>query len=528
MAAVDWSIVFLYGVAMLALSAWLGRSLAAEDDYFVAGRRLPWWATGLSTMATQTSAISFISVPAFVALADGGGLVWLQYELALPLAMIAVSLLLLPYFRHLELVTVYEYLERRFGPSVRLLASGVFLVSRGLATGVALYASALVLSVLLDIPIAWTIIAMGLFTLAYDVLGGIRAVVWSDVIQLLILVGGLVLATSIALEEVGGLAGVLAATDPARLAAIRPGWGFDGTPMPFWGFFVGGFFLYVAYYGTDQSQAQRELSSRGVDHTRRSLALNGFLRFPLTLAYALMGLAMGAVLARSPELAALVPADQPDALLPAFVREHFPVGVRGLLVAALLSAAMSSLDSALNSLSATTLRDFVERRGKLPDRVALRWGRLTTVAWGVAATAFAFVVEHLEGTVLETINRIGSAFYGPILAAFLVGVLSSRGSARGIVTGILAGVATNLLLWATVPDLFWMWWNATGLAVAVAVGLLLPGPRTADQARLTLGGSGFRRAEGRWRTIHTALLAYFVVLLAALLALTRYAERLAG
>ena len=524
----DWIVVALYALGMLGLSAWLGRTMAGEDDYFVGGRRLPWWATGMSTMATQTSAISFISVPAFVALAPNGGLVWLQYELAVPLAMIATSLLLLPFFRDLELITVYEYLERRFGPGIRRLCSAVFLLSRGLATGVALYASALVLTVLLDVPLWLAIVAMGLFTLTYDVLGGIRAVIWSDVIQLAVLAIGVIAATLVALAEVGGVAAAASALDPDRLVALRPGLGYGDEPMPFWGFFVGGFFLYVAYYGTDQSQAQRELSSAGVEQTQRSLVLNGFLRFPLTAAYALLGLAVGAVVVEAPEFAAMIPADRPDAMIPAFVETYLPVGLRGLLVAALLAAAMSSLDSALNSLSATTLRDFVEPWRPLSQQASLRWGRLATVGWGLAATGFAFAVESMPGTVLESINRIGSAFYGPILAAFLVGVLSPRASGRGIFLGVLAGVGVNVVLWLAVPALFWMWWNLTGLLVAAACAYLIPGPVPSDAHRFTLAGSGFLQRHGGWKPMHTALLAWFVVLLAALFGLTSLGSSLNG
>ncbi|MEM9301404.1 MAG: sodium/solute symporter [Pseudomonadota bacterium] len=517
MHALDWILIAAYAAAMMALSAWLGRRQESEEDYYVAGRSLPWWATGLSTMATQTSAISFISVPAFVALAPNGGLVWLQYELAVPLAMVGVSLFLLPFLRGLELITVYEYLERRFGSSVRVLCAGVFLLSRGLATGVALYASALVLMVLLDAPLWLMIVAMGLFTLLYDLLGGIRAVVWSDVIQMAILGLGLVFAIAVAIGEVGGVGAVVAATDPDRLVALRPGLGYGDEPMPFWGFFIGGLFLYMAYYGTDQSQVQRELASRGPDHTRRSLALNGFARLPLTLAYALMGLAIGAVVATTPALAAAIPAGRPDAMVPTYILTHLPIGIRGLLVAALLSAAMSSLDSAFNALSATTMRDFIERNRPLERGHALRLSRLTTLAWGLFAIAFAFAVESLQGTVLETINRIGSAFYGPVLAAFLVGVLSPHASGRGVFIGVLAGVGTNVFLWLAVPELFWMWWNAIGLVVAGGVALLLFRRQEPAPPELLL------RGRQRWAPVYTLLVLYCGAMLGLLWALPRIA-----
>jgi SSS family solute:Na+ symporter len=174
---IDWLVVATYAAAMILLSAWLSRGQRNQVDYYVGGRDLPWWAVGLSTLATQTSAISFLSIPAFVALKPGGGLTWLQYELALPLAMIAVSMLLLPFLRALRVISVYEYLELRFGPSVRTLISAIFLVSRALGTGIGLYAIAIVLTVVLGQPLWVTILAMGLLTLVYDTIGGIRAVV---------------------------------------------------------------------------------------------------------------------------------------------------------------------------------------------------------------------------------------------------------------------------------------------------------------------------------------------------------------
>ncbi len=191
MTALDWTVIGVYIILMIGLSVFIGRRQSDQDDYFVGGRNLSWWSVGISTMATQTSAISFISIPAFVALKPGGGLTWLQYELAVPLAMIAVMVLLIPFFRRLELVSIYAYLEMRYGPSVRTTVGIVFLVSRSLMTGVGLYASAIVLSVCLGLSLEMTILIMGGVTIVYDTIGGITAVVYSDVIQTGILVFGI-------------------------------------------------------------------------------------------------------------------------------------------------------------------------------------------------------------------------------------------------------------------------------------------------------------------------------------------------
>jgi SSS family solute:Na+ symporter len=531
MNSLDWGVVSLYVVAMIAMSVYLGRGQRNQEDYYVGGRDMPWWAVGLSTMATQTSAISFISIPAYVALKPGGGLTWLQYELAVPLAMIAVTVLLLPFFRKLQLISVYEYLELRFGPSVRTLLSAVFLLSRALGTGVGLYASAIVLTAILGIPLWTTIVVMGIVTIIYDTIGGIKAVIYSDVIQTFVLLGGIFLCIGFAVADVGGVDKVLQALPEDRWRTLDMSTGLgDGSSAPFWGFLVGGFFLYMAYYGADQSQVQRELSASSVEDTRRSLYLNGFARFPLTVLYMILGLALGAVYVNSPQLQAEIPSSLLDFLVPVFILQYLPAGVRGILVAALLAAAMSSLDSALNSLSAATMRDFVEKRRKLTEKGILLWSKITTVLWGLVITGFAFVVGGIADTVIESINKIGSAFYGPILAAFLVGVLSERATTRGIFSGVLAGVGLNLGVWILYPDVFWMWWNLFGLLVAVAVTIgvsLFTPARPVEEVRpYTLFGSGFFKEERLWFHGHLVLVVYFFAMLGVLWLIDHYGAAL--
>lgn len=531
MSSLDWIVIGLYAAGMIGLSLFLGRGQTSQEDYYVGGRGMPWWAIGLSTMATQTSAISFISIPAFVALKPGGGLTWLQYEVAVPLAMIGVAMLLLPFFRHLGLISIYEYLEHRFDASVRYLLSGVFLISRALGTAVGLYASAIVLTVTLGLPLWATILAMGGITIVYDTIGGIKAVVYSDVIQSFILLAGIFLAIGYGLYHIGGIEVAVTSLSPERWRALDPTWGVgDGSSTPFWGFLVGGFFLYMSYYGADQSQVQRELSAASAADTRLSLYLNGFARFPLTLGYIIMGVVLGAFFTVSVDLQEQVPADRFDFLVPAFILQEIPAGARGLLIAALLAASMSSLDSALNSLSAATMRDFVERGRDLPERRILFLSKLTTVVWGVIITGFAFTVGGISDTVIESINKIGSAFYGPILAAFLVGVLSKRATAQGIFAGVLCGVAFNLGLWLFLPEVFWMWWNFTGLLVAVVVtagvsrvwGSVDP----AVVGKYTLAGSGFLRGERLWRPAYFLLVLYCVFLVSLLLFLNQAASNI--
>jgi len=522
MNSLDWLIIIAYLGAMIGLSIFLGKSQTNEEDYFVGGRKLSWWAVGLSTMATQTSAISFISIPAFVALKKGGGLTWLQYELAVPLAIIIVMAFLIPFFRKLELVSVYEYLEWRFGSSVRYLVSGVFLISRGLATGVGVYASAIVLAVCLGIPLWSTILIIGVVTVIYDTIGGITAVVYSDVIQMVILISGVIICIVYAAGIAGGLDDAWASFPAARRLAIDPATGLKdaGTSVPFWAFLVGGIFLYTSYYGTDQSQVQRELSAASTSDTKKSLLLNGLARFPLTVLYVLLGMVMLAVYQNSPQLIQRVPHNRPDYLVPQFILLYLPPGVRALIFASLLSAAMSSLDSALNSLSAATVHDFIARRLKNQDRLLLV-SKLTTVCWGTLITGFAFLVGNISETVIESINKIGSAFYGPILAAFIVGVLSKKASAGSITAGISAGVGFNLVLWLAAPGVYWMWWNMTGFLAAAGISYVVsrfdPVGPSRDISRFVHTGSDLLKQERRWWPAYGVLVLYFCLMMTLLL-----------
>ena len=507
--------VYLAGV--VGLSVFVGRGQTDEVDYYVGGRSLPWWAVGISTMATQTSVISFISIPAFVAIKEGGGLTWLQYELSVPLAMIMVMVVLLPFFRKLELISVYEYLEMRFSPRVRLLISGIFLLSRGFGTGVAVYGTALVLKVCTGLPIWAIILLVGVLTTVYDTIGGMKAVVWSDVVQMAVLFFGLLLCIYYAADMGGGFFTSLEQVPRERLHALDWSSGFTGDETSFWAFLLGGFFLYTSYYGADQSQTQRELSAPTMADTKRSLVFNGLARFPLTCLYLLLGLTLSAAFANSSMLQEAVAGGRPDDLVPTFVVEVIPMGIRAIIIAAMLAAAMSSLDSSLNSLSASTMRDFIHRdRPMSTDRVLLL-SKVTTLVWGAIMTGFAFLVGNIADTVIEAVNKIGSAFYGPILAAFVIGVLSRRATAVGVVLGVLAGVGLNVILWLFVPGVHFLWWNMLGFVATVFVSSIwtLGGARPSPEVieKYTISRAAMWREERPWIPTYLVLVAAFVVIL---------------
>jgi Na+/proline symporter len=266
---------------------------------------------------------------------------------------------------------------------------------------------------------------------------------------------------------------------------------------------IGGFFLYSSYYGCDQSQAQRWLSCESLQQARRTLLFNGLARFPLVLLYSVMGLILGALAVTNSRFMGMVSPEDPDLMVPTFIIHFLPVGLTGLLIVAILAAAMSSLDSALNSLSAATMRDLVVRNVKrsLTDKENLRYSKLLTLFWGIVCSLTAFSAGNISPTVIEAINLVGSLFYGPILATFGLAVLSRRTNALGANVGLLAGVVLNFGLWIFARDaVFWFWWNFTGAATTVVVGYglsVLVEPSVGIKKLLSLEQVGFRRKEIR-------------------------------
>lgn len=522
MSGLDWIVVGAYLAAMLGLAAVLARSQHDRRDYYLGGNRSGPLAIALSTMATQCSTNSILGAPAFVAFSVGGGLLWLQYELAVPLAMIVLMALLLPTFRSLRLISLYEFCERRFGITTRLVLSVIFQFVRAFATGVTVYGIGLVLTVCLDVDFTTAVLLLAVVTIAYDVLGGMRAVILSDVIQLAVLGCAIALAIALALDDLGGWRAMLDAVPAERLTALdlaHTGWG-DGETYAFWPMLFGGLFLYVSYYGCDQSQAQRLLASRSVADTNTALFYNGLLRFPLVLAYCVLGLCIAALASVDPEFVSRLPTREdgnPEYNLAVvqFVFERFPAGLVGLVMVGLFAAAMSSLDSVLNALSATTMEDVVRRfaRREFSARTEFALARALTFTWGVACVALAFVVGDIADSVLIAINKIGSLVNGPLLAVFGLGVLTRHVGERAVLSGLAAGIAADAACWLLREDISWLWWNVIGCVVTVVVALALSlpaGRRAGEETRAApFSDAGLAR---RWWPSYAVLLLWAVVI----------------
>ena len=464
----DYGVIALYAIAMLGIGFFV-KDCKTKTDFFQGGRSFGWLALLLSIMATQLSAISFISAPAFVGFKADGGLKWLTFEFAVPLAMIFVALVIVPPLYRSGVVSAYEFLEKRFGRSTRLLISGVFLVSRSAATGVSVYILAVIMEAMFQITFWQSIILVCVITVLYSLKGGMRAVIISDAVQMVILVLSIFVCLGYGFYNIGGWSNFTAAVDPARMRIMDfSKLGFNKDEYGMLPMLLGGLFMYMSYYGTDQTQVQRALAAKDLKTVRKTYVLNGIVRFLVTLAYCSMGLVIGTFMLSKPDLVAIV-GNKPDMMLPTFMRYCLPNGVMGFVLVGILSAAMSTYSSVFNSLSAVTIEDFLSYKRKLDPATYVRWSRLLSLFWMLVCVVVAFFVGDFANTVIEAINKIGSLFYGPILMLFLLAILSKKTTGLGVNIGLLAGVASNIYVWKCEPQIFWFWWNVIGATVTFMV-----------------------------------------------------------
>ncbi|MBT8233208.1 MAG: sodium transporter, partial [Bacteroidia bacterium] len=392
----DYIIIFTYLIGFICLG-FIFKKNKTSKDYFLGGNSLGWFPLSLSTMATQLSAISFISAPAFVGLKLGGGLKWLTFEMAVPIAMLFIMLIIIPPLFRAGIVSIYEYAERRFDYSTRMILSIVFQINRALSTGVMVYAIAFILQAVLNLDFGVTILIISVITIIYSWQGGMKAVVWGDAIQMIILFIGLIVCLIYGWSHFSAL-GESITFDPARLQVIDFNWGIgEGEEYGIFPMIIGGLFLYISYYGCDQTQAQRMLSAKDEGTIKKLLLANGLLRFPVVLIYCIMGLVIGALVMNTPEFltdiqnltAKHFPEEfaksgiKADLMMPVFILNYLPHGLIGLLMIGIMSAAMSSLSSTINSLSAVTVEDILKRQGVVNEDNYMKYSKLMVVFWGV-------------------------------------------------------------------------------------------------------------------------------------------------
>jgi SSS family transporter len=551
---IDWLILFAY----LAWIVWDGLRLSRRskdlEGYFLASRSIPWWAVGLSVMATQLSAITMIGTTGQGYL---DGTRFIQFYYGLPIAMVILSVTLVPFFHNARVFTAYEYLERRFDAKTRSLTALLFLISRAMSCGVVISAPAVVLSVIMGLDITTTCLMMGLPTALYTMFGGVQAVTWTDVKQMCLVVFGLfaaVIALVIGLPDSIGVGDALRiAGSTGRLQTFD--WRFDITnDYTFWSGTLAAVFLFMSYFGTDQSQVQRYLTARSVDEARVSLLMSAYWKIPLQALVLIIGVMMfvfylftpppmlfnpahDRVVRESPRAAEYAALEQRfqlaaaergkaaeqfaasrrsgDVLVgafaeagfkswdeevkmvrasamalvrevsgdpsytdvnfvfPTFVTTHLPIGLVGLIIAAIFAAAMSTISAELASLSTSTVIDFYRRwvRTEADDKHFLFVSRLATGFWGLFASVVAIFSAEL-GSLIEVVNRFGSYFYGSILGVFLLAIWWKRANGHGAFAGVIGGmVAVGLV--ASNTRTAYLWLNVVGAVSVFVIGVVV-------------------------------------------------------
>ncbi|MDO8679518.1 MAG: sodium:solute symporter [Acidobacteriota bacterium] len=554
MSAIDWAIIAAYLVWIVWDGIRLTKNSSEIEGYFLANRSLPWWAVGLSVMATQLSAITMISSTG-QGYAVGMGL--LQQYYALPIAMIIIAVTFVPFFHNARIFTAYEYLERRFDAKTRSLTALLFLFSRGMACGAVVSAPAVVLSVIIGADITTICLLMAVPTAVYTMFGGVQAVAWTDVKQMYLIVFGLV-AAAVALivglpDNVGvGEALALAGTT-GRLQVFN----FSTDPTiryTFWTGTIGALFLFLSYFGTDQSQVQRYLTAKSVDEARTSLFMSAYWKIPLQALVMIIGVftflfylftpppmlfnpahdqrvrssarateyvgleqqfgeaiaarklaaeqfalaqRSGDAVARAAGTAAFAAQEQRvisvrgeavalvkeasgdssyndiNYVFPTFIVTHLPVGLVGLLMAAIFAAAMSTISGELSALSTTTVIDFYRRwiRDDGDQARLLRVSKMATLFWAVFASVVAIWAAEL-GSLIEVVNRFGSFFYGSILGVFLLAIGWKRANGTGAFVALFAGMGVVAYVTAYTQIAF-LWHNLIGAVVVFVAGMIV-------------------------------------------------------
>ncbi len=464
--AIDYLILIGYLLATAAFGTWLGRGQKDTRDYFLGGRKLPWWAICFSIVATETSTLTFIGAPA---IAYTGDLTFLQVAMGYIVGKTLVSFFLIPAYFKGEIETAYELLQHRFGSLARALTAVIYQITRALADGVRLYSTGLVLAVVIHISEIWAVVIIGVITVFYTFAGGIRAVVWNDVIQLFVYLGGALVVFFVLLDKLPGgweaVAASAAAADKFRVFNFSFDW---SVPYTFFAGLVGGGFLTFATHGTDQMMVQRYLASGSRGSSQLALIVSGFLVLIQWLFFLIIGVMLFAFYQEFPLGREL---EQADRILPIFIVEQLPSGVSGLIIAAVFAAAMSSLSSSLNALASSTVNDFYKSyvRGK-SEAHFLNASRLFTLLWGVMLILIA-VQARATTSVLELGLAITSVTMGLILGIFLLGQWSMKTGQTACLVGAGFGLIAVLSVVGS-PDVAWTWYVLTGTTVTFIVGKL--------------------------------------------------------
>lgn len=479
---------YTFFIVYMLASAFVGVLFVKEQhnmkDFFLAGRTMGPVVVAISVMAALFSGISYLGGPAEVYMnGTAFGFMVLSFFIATPVT----TIYLLPFFYRSRFITAYQYLEERFALPVRLLASGLFILRVLLWLGSATYAPALALERATGLPLESSILLTGVVTVAYTMMGGMKAVIWTDVMQFFVLLGGQLVIVIVAVTHIpGGWSEVwqTASTHGQPLPAAT----LDPTVRVSWiGVILAGALLSLVQMATDQVAVQRYMTARDMKTARKGLWLKLWVTIPILGLFYFTGAVLRAFYNHAPDPLATKAIDKADQILPYFVVHELPAGLPGILIAAVFAASMSTISAGLNSLASATMVDFQQRltsKPLPPDAVQIRHARLWTLFYGIIVIALAFLVSHL-GNLVESVNTIIGLVGGPLLALFLLGVFVPRISAKPALIGTAIGFATGILSYMHTPVSF-LWFTTIGCVsttlTALALSFVFPG-RPAEQLK---------------------------------------------
>lgn len=466
LSGLDLVVLVLYLAASIALGLWVGRGQRNLSDYMLGGRNLPWWALLGSIVATETSAVTFLSIPG-IAYAKGGDLRFLQLPLGYLIGRCLVVVLLMPHYFRGELFSAYEVLSRRFGGAVRQVASVLFLVTRTLGDGLRLYLTALVVNKVTGLNLPLSVIVVGVTTIIYSIFGGIKSVVWTDCLQFVTYLVGALLGGALLIGALpnGWHEFSEFAREHDKLKMIDLS--FDLTqPYTLWAGIVGGMFLALATHGADQLMVQRYLCARSERDAGRALVVSGVVVFIQFAMFLLIGIGLACYYDRFPPPS---PFQSNDQVFVSFVVDHMPSGIVGLVLAAVFAAAMSS---SLNSSATSLLNDLYLPLSKRQFTAyeELRLGRWASALFGVAQIIVGIAGAGLSKSVVESVLSIAGFSTGVILGVFFLGVLTTRATRRGALVGMLVGLAVISAV-AFGTKVAWPWYSIIGSTTTFAAGL---------------------------------------------------------
>ncbi len=468
----DLAVILIYLIGITLFGARFRHSQKSLKDYFLGGRDTPWWAIAFSIVSAETSTLTVIGTPA---LSYNGNLGFLQVVFGYLLARIVISVLLLPHYFRGDLFTAYEVMERRFGAPMRRLTAGCFLILRALAEGVRVFAISIVISIVLGTGETVSILLIVCLTLFYTFEGGMTAVIWTDVVQMFLYVAGAIVSLFVILGKIdGGWPHVLAVATAAGKFQVfdfefAPTAAFFSKTYTFWAGILGGCFLSTASHGTEQLMVQRLLAARSERESRRALLASWVVIFFQFSLFLIIGVILWVYYGDT----GLTPPSPPDRIYPQFIWTHLPTGVAGLIIAAVLAAAMSNLSAALNSLASTSVMDFWKPLSKRTrtDGEWLSIARRVTLVWGGILFAIAVLAQGIQ-SVLEAGLGIASVVYGSLLGVFMLGVLTRSVGPHAAMAGAVAGLL--VMLWVRLgTSVAWTWYVLIGTTVTFGVGFFV-------------------------------------------------------